>query len=136
MRDTAGQGDGASVDGQRVQVAGAEPASVEGEGRLKSDVVRDCHLLPQDAAVEKERELQRIATHAGKHSIMWSHDLCYMLSCSVVQLFNAVSKHQKDIQSEIKETGDSERKKTRGTSRLTGEMCAHRWWKKLEVHAG
>lgn len=29
------------------------------------DVVEQCHLLPRDAALEKERALQRISTRAG-----------------------------------------------------------------------
>lgn len=29
------------------------------------DVVKECHLLPGGAVLENERELQRIATHAG-----------------------------------------------------------------------
>ena len=36
------------------------------EETRKVDVVKQCHALPRDAALERERELQRIATRAGK----------------------------------------------------------------------
>jgi hypothetical protein len=37
--------------------------------RQHSDVVKDCHSLPQEAPVVKERELRRIATHAGMYEV-------------------------------------------------------------------
>ncbi|KAF7483225.1 Hypothetical predicted protein [Marmota monax] len=54
--------------------------------RVKPDVVRD---------KETERNLQRIATRG------------------VVQLFNAVQKHQKNVDEKIKEAGGSIRKRTK-----------------------
>lgn len=48
----------------QVVVHQVEGGSVGGQG-CRPDVVKDCHLLPQHAAVEKEKELQRIATRAG-----------------------------------------------------------------------
>ncbi len=55
-------------------------------------------------------------------NLMFLSQLCYCIvlngvfisRCNaVVQLFNAVSKHQKDIESKLKEAGKSERKKTK-----------------------
>ncbi|XP_026140535.1 RRP15-like protein isoform X2 [Carassius auratus] len=60
--------------------------------REKPDVVRDR---------EHERNLQKIATRG------------------VVQLFNAVKKHQKNVDDRIKEVGGSERKKSRILSSVT-----------------
>ncbi|KAK2903473.1 hypothetical protein QQF64_009428 [Cirrhinus molitorella] len=60
--------------------------------REKPDVVRD---------KEHERNLQKIATRG------------------VVQLFNAVKKHQKDVDERIKEVGGSERKKSKILSSVT-----------------
>ncbi|XP_016389966.1 RRP15-like protein isoform X1 [Sinocyclocheilus rhinocerous] len=60
--------------------------------REKPDVVRDR---------EHERNLQKIATRG------------------VVQLFNAVKKHQKNVDERIKEVGGSERKKSRILSSVT-----------------
>ncbi|MBN3306030.1 RRP15 protein, partial [Amia calva] len=58
----------------------------EGMSRVKPDVVQDR---------ETERNLQRIATRG------------------VVQLFNAVRKHQKNIDEKVKEVGASERKRAK-----------------------
>ncbi|KAL2084856.1 hypothetical protein ACEWY4_020374 [Coilia grayii] len=55
-------------------------------GRVKPDVVKDR---------EMERSMQRTATRG------------------VVQLFNAVRKHQKDVDEKVKEAGGSERKKAK-----------------------
>ncbi|KAM9488239.1 RRP15-like protein [Clarias gariepinus] len=60
--------------------------------RVKPDVVRD---------KEKERNLQRIATRG------------------VVQLFNAVRQHQKNVDERMKEVGGSERKKAKVLSSIS-----------------
>ncbi|KAK3571425.1 hypothetical protein QTP86_012111 [Hemibagrus guttatus] len=60
--------------------------------RVKPDVVRD---------KEKERNLQRIATRG------------------VVQLFNAVRQHQKNVDEKMKEVGGSERKKAKVLSSVS-----------------
>ncbi|KAB5586366.1 hypothetical protein PHYPO_G00000760 [Pangasianodon hypophthalmus] len=60
--------------------------------RVKPDVVRD---------KEKERNLQRIATRG------------------VVQLFNAVRQHQKNVDEKVKEVGGSERKKAKVLSSIS-----------------
>ncbi len=41
---------------------------------------------------------------------------CFVSISTVVQLFNAVSKHQKSIEDKLKEVGPSERKKHKGKS--------------------
>ncbi|KAL5477326.1 hypothetical protein EMCRGX_G024115 [Ephydatia muelleri] len=60
-----------------------------------SSVVKSCHVLPAAASLDQERKLQRIATRG------------------VVELFNAVSKQQKEIEEKLDEAGSSERKKTK-----------------------
>ena len=39
----------------------------------KADVVKVCHCFPEDAPLERERELQRTATRAGESVIYTTH---------------------------------------------------------------
>jgi hypothetical protein len=78
---------------------GVSPSSDDDDDDVVStagDVVASCRRLPVASTLDYERRLQKIAI------------------TGVVQLFNAVSQHSKQLQTQVKEAGSSQKKKAKG----------------------
>lgn len=83
-----------------------------------------------------ERKLNKIATQGGTYVLIHHYyymmvSLLYEPIISVVQLFNAVNKHQQSLTEKVKKAGPLESKRVKGTFNeyvyvTQHALCAHK----------
>lgn len=72
------------------------------------------YVKPNRKNMDTERKLSKIATQGG----LYIHSFVSMVVwtfLSVVQLFNAVNKHQQSLKEKVKKAGSLESKRVKGT---------------------
>ncbi|CAB1333679.1 unnamed protein product [Coregonus sp. 'balchen'] len=121
--DDGEEEDGES-DGEQAEDGGSEGEKEEGEGNKEVD---DVDTNPNAGWAEAMAKILQKKTPESKHSILLKNKQLDKMKekekkeylerkkqvLGVVQLFNAVRKHQKTVDEKVKEAGGSERKKAK-----------------------